>query len=85
MATALAFNPEQDAAPQLVAKGMGIVAENIISVAEEKNIPIYEDAKLSAQLQHLALGDQVPYELYEVVAEVLVFISSMDRQKHGKK
>jgi len=81
MATALKFNPDQDAAPQMIAKGLGLIADNIINKAKENNVPIYEDEKLSRQLYQLEIGDQIPYELYEVVAEVLVFISNVDQSK----
>jgi len=85
IANALKFNPNEDAAPQLIAKGMGLIAENIIKRAEEFDIPIYEDEKLSSQLKQLEIGDQIPYELYEVVAEVLVFIGTVDQSKNKKK
>lgn len=81
IANALRFNPEKDAAPQLIAKGVGLIAENILKKAKEYDIPIYEDEKLSNQLKQLELGEQIPYELYEVVAEVLVFISQVDQSK----
>ncbi len=81
MATALKFDPEKDAAPQMIAKGLGLIAENIISKAKESDVPIYEDEKLTRQLYQLEIGDQIPYEIYEVVAEVLVFISSVDQSK----
>ncbi len=81
LATALKFNPESDIAPQVVAKGFGLIAENIINRAKDNDIPIYVDEKLSSQLSSLQIGDQIPYEMYEVVAEVLVFISQIDNQK----
>lgn len=81
IANALRFDPEKDAAPQLIAKGIGLVAENIIKKAEAHNVPIYEDEKLSQQLKQLEIGEQIPYELYEVVAEVLVFIGTVDQKK----
>jgi flagellar biosynthesis protein len=81
MASALKFNPNEDAAPQVVAKGLGLVADNIIEKAKAADVPIYVDEKLSNQLYQLEIGDQIPYELYEVVAEVLVFISKMDQKK----
>lgn len=84
IANALRFNPEKDAAPQLIAKGVGLIAENILKKAKEYDIPIYEDEKLSNQLKQLELGDQIPYELYEVVAEVLVFIGQVDQSKKSK-
>ncbi len=81
MATALKFDPQKDAAPQMIAKGLGIVAENIIEKGTENNVPIYEDERLTRQLHQLEVGEQIPYELYEVVAEVLVFIGEMDKRK----
>lgn len=81
LATALKFNPESDIAPQVVAKGFGLIAENIINRANENDIPVYVDEKLSTQLSSLQIGDQIPYEMYEVVAEVLVFISQIDNNK----
>ncbi|MCD4714580.1 MAG: EscU/YscU/HrcU family type III secretion system export apparatus switch protein [Clostridiales bacterium] len=81
LATALKFNPEIDIAPQVVAKGFGLIAENIINRAKENDIPVYVDEKLSTQLSNLQIGDQIPYEMYEVVAEVLIFISQVDNKK----
>lgn len=81
IANALKFDPEADSAPRLVAKGVGVVAENIIKTARENDVPIYEDEKLSSQLKQLEVGDQISYELYEVVAEVLVFIANVDQRK----
>ncbi len=81
VANALRFDPEKDAAPQIIAKGIGLVAENIIKKAQENEVPIYVDEKLSNQLKQLEIGEQIPYELYEVVAEVLVFIGTVDQKK----
>lgn len=81
VANALRFDPEKDAAPQIIAKGIGLVAENIIKKAKENEVPIYVDEKLSNQLKQLEIGEQIPYELYEVVAEVLVFIGTVDQKK----
>ncbi|MDN5352519.1 MAG: flagellar biosynthesis protein [Clostridiales bacterium] len=80
MASALKFSPEEDAAPQVIAKGIGLVAESIIREAEANDVPVYVDEKLSHQLNQLKIGDQIPYELYEVVAEILVFISRVDNK-----
>ena len=85
IATALKFNPDIDAAPQLIAKGVGLIAENILKRAEDYDIPIYKDERLSQQLRQLELGEQIPVELYEVVAEVLVFIGSVDQKKKNNK
>ncbi len=81
VATALKYNIEEDVAPKLIGKGKGIVAQNIITKAKENKIPIYEDEKLARQLENLALGQEIPTELYEAVAEILVFIANIDMKK----
>lgn len=80
LAAALAFDPQKDSAPQVVAKGAGLIAENILKQAKDYDIPVYEDEKLAQQLSNLEVGETIPRELFEVVAEVLVFISRMDRE-----
>ncbi len=80
IATALKYDRGRDDVPRLVAKGMGLIAENIIEKAEEHDIPVYQDERLSRQLYNLSLGEDIPPELYEVVAEVLVFIAKMDKK-----
>lgn len=80
MAAALAFNPLKDSAPQVVAKGVGLVAENIIARAKDSDVPVYVDEKLVTQLHNIEVGDTIPPEMYEIVAEVLVFILSVDKR-----
>ncbi|WP_430882808.1 EscU/YscU/HrcU family type III secretion system export apparatus switch protein [Fusibacter sp. JL216-2] len=80
VATALKYNRGVDDVPKLVAKGLGLVAENIVKTGEEHDIPVYKDERLSKQLYNLALGEEIPPELYEIVAEVLVFIAKMDNK-----
>ena len=62
-----------DTAPALVASGRGYIAEAILQAAEEAGIPVREDAVLVEALAHLELGDRVPPELYQAVAEALVW------------
>lgn len=57
------------------------MADKIIEKAKENTIPIHEDEKLANTLSKLEIGDAIPPELYEVVAEVLVFVDSMDKIK----
>lgn len=78
LATALKYDRISDDVPKLVAKGLGLVAENIVKTAQVYDIPTYQDERLSQQLYNLSLGEEIPPELYEVVAEVLVFIARMD-------
>lgn len=83
-ATALQYSPETDVAPRIIATGKGIVAEKIIEKAQEKDIPIYEDRNLAKTLSALGIGEEIPPEIYEVVAEILIFIGSVDRS-YGEK
>lgn len=80
-AAALKYHSDSDRAPKVVAKGKGHVAKAIISRAEENQIPVYEDPKLADQLEKLSLGEEIPPYLYDVVAQVLVFIARLDKTK----
>ncbi len=79
-AVALAYEPG-DVAPKILATGKGEVADRIIEKAKESNVPLYKDNKLADTLSRLQIGDAIPPELYEVVAEILVFVDDMDRMK----
>jgi len=61
-------------APQIVAKGKGVVAEKLIAMAKENGIPIIENKLLVETLDKLNLNQQIPGELYQVVAEILVAV-----------
>lgn len=79
-AVAIEYVPNE-AAPRILATGKGQVADKIIEVAKENNVPLYKDDKLAGTLSKLKIGDMIPPELYEVVAEILVFVDDMDRLK----
>jgi flagellar biosynthesis protein len=73
-ATALRYEKETDSAPRLVAKGSGIIADKILQLAKEHNIPVKEDPHLVEVLAELDLNQEIPPELYRAVAEILAFI-----------
>lgn len=79
-AIALEYNPD-DEAPKVLATGRGTLAEKIIEKAKEADVPIHRDDKLADTLSRLEIGEMIPPELYEVVAEILVFVDSMDKIK----
>lgn len=83
-AVALEYNPEEDA-PRVIASGRGVLAEKIIEKAQESNVPIHRDDKLADTLSRLDIGEMIPPELYEVVAEILIFVDSMDKLKSKLK
>ena len=79
-AIALEYNPSEDA-PRVVASGRGLLAERIIERAKDANVPVHQDSKLADTLSRLEIGEMIPPELYEVVAEILVFVDAMDKIK----
>lgn len=81
VATAIKYERENDVAPRVVAKGVGYVADAIMEKASEGQVPVYKDEKLSRQLYNLELGEEIPFELYNVVAEVLLYIARLDQEK----
>jgi flagellar biosynthetic protein FlhB len=80
---ALRYKPDEgDEAPVVVAKGMDHVALRIREIAAEHDIPFYEDAPLARQLYAMVEIDQaIPLELYEVVAQVIVFIMQLRERR----
>ncbi len=83
-AIALEYDPS-DQAPRVVASGRGLLAEKIIEKAKESDVPIHRDDKLADTLSRLEIGEMIPPELYEVVAEILIFVDSMDKIKSKMK
>ena len=84
-AIALEYDPDE-VAPKIVATGRGKVAEKIIEAAKEADVPVHQDDKLADTLSKLDIGEFIPPELYEVVAEILVFVDQMEkiRSKMGQ-
>lgn len=70
-AIALEYDGKQ--APVVTARGHHEVAEEILQIARQQNIPVHEDEELSLLLSQLDLGDHIPEALYIVIAEVLSF------------
>lgn len=77
-AVALKYEMEEDIAPKVIAKGQGEVARKIVENAQEHDIPVYRDEKLAKQLGELETDDYIPEELYDAVAQILVFIAKVD-------
>lgn len=70
---------EEYYAPKVTAKGKGIVAENILEKAKEYGIETYIDEELLDSLMALSLGEEIPKELYEIVAKILVYVEDVDK------
>lgn len=79
-AAALTYDEAEHLAPKLIAKGSGEVADEIIKLAKENNIPIQEDATLVQLLSELEINEVIPEELYELVAEIFAFIYRVEKE-----
>ncbi|NLY48825.1 MAG: flagellar biosynthesis protein FlhB [Clostridiales bacterium] len=79
-AVALSYDPAETA-PKIIASGKGYLAEKIIEKAHEADIPVHKDEALAETLSKMELGSYIPPELYEIVAEILVFVDRMDKIK----
>lgn len=84
MAVAVGYDPDETA-PKIIATGQGVLAERIIDSAKEHQIPVHRDDRLANTLSRLEVGDFIPPELYEVVAEVLLFVDRLDKIKEKVK
>ncbi len=91
--TAVALHYDEQHAPRITAKGQAALADEIIALAREHDIPLHEDRQLAALLSQLELGSEIPRELYIAVAEVLAFAYMLtgkvpqewrEKQKEGK-
>ncbi len=70
---AVALHYDKKSAPRVTASGRGTVAEQILNVAEEHNIPLQPDPELARLLATIPLGSEIPPALYRAVAEVIAF------------
>jgi flagellar biosynthesis protein len=77
-AVALKYQTETDAAPKVTAKGEGLVAERIIQLARENQVPIKEDPDLVQILSQVDINKEVPPSVYKVVAELLAFVYKLN-------
>jgi flagellar biosynthesis protein len=83
-AVALRYEPKQDRAPKLVAKGRGYLAEKILELARQYNIPVRQDKNLLQILSRLDLNQEIPAEVYQAVAEILAFIYRLSNRQLEK-
>ncbi|MDM7202844.1 MAG: EscU/YscU/HrcU family type III secretion system export apparatus switch protein [Thermodesulfobacteriaceae bacterium] len=83
IAVALKYEPEKGA-PEVIAKGKGYLAELILKIAKEHNLPIKEDSHLVQELYKLELNKPIPRELYHAVAVVLAWAYKVNEKVKEK-
>ena len=80
-AVALGYNRSQDNAPKVLASGAGEIANKIISLAKEHDIPIKEDPDLIEILSKVEVDQEIPPNLYKAVAEIFSFLYKITNKK----
>jgi len=78
-AVALRYEPGGDAAPKVVAKGKGPVADQIVALARKHAVPVRHDPTLVSVLSRLKIDQEIPPEVYQAVAAILAFLHKMNR------
>lgn len=85
-AVALKYEATKKNAPKVIAKGVDAVAQRIKKVAQEHNIPLYEDKALARALfKTCEIGDEIPSNLYRAVAQVLAYIYKLKNKVKKKQ
>lgn len=83
IAVAVKYDKEKDHAPRVVAKGMQLKAEKIREIAKKHNIPIMKNVNLANSLFRVDVGQEIPEDLYDAVAEVLNFVYALQAEQAG--
>jgi len=84
-AVALHYDQKRGGAPQVVASGKGETAARIIETARGAGVQILEDPDLMEILAHVQVGEEIPAELYQAVAEVLAFVYRVNGRFGGSE
>lgn len=84
-AVALGYEEKKDVAPKVLASGKGLIAQKIIELAAENNIPIHSDADLIEILSVLEIDEHIPVEVYSVVAEIFTHLYEKNEELKQRK
>ena len=74
LAVALRYDPGKTQAPVVVAKGARMIAARIRELAQQHHIPLVENRPLAQNLYNLEVGQEIPAETYQAVAEILAYV-----------
>ena len=85
IAVALRYDDEEQAAPKVMAKGQRVMAEKIKEVARQFGVPIMRNVPLAHALHDVDIGDEIPEDLYEAVAEVLNFVYQLEAEEEERR
>ncbi len=79
-AIALRYEKGKDSTPKLVAKGQGYIADKIVELAKENDVPVIKDEKLLSAAYTLDIYEEIPPELYKAVAKILAYVEKLKKQ-----
>ncbi len=85
IAIAIKYDQTKDNAPRVVAKGMQMRAEQIRELAKQYGVPVMRNVGLANALFRVEVGEEIPEDLYDAVAEVLTFVFSLQEGAAAKK
>ncbi len=85
IAVAVKYDREKDNAPKVVAKGLRLRAEKIRAIAKEYGIPVMRNVGLANALFRVEVGEEIPEDLYDAVAEVLTFVFTLQQEQAAVK
>ncbi|MFT7433607.1 MAG: flagellar biosynthesis protein [Alphaproteobacteria bacterium] len=80
-AVAIKYDKGQNSAPHVSAKGRGVLAAKIIAIAKEHDVPIHSDADLVEILDKVEIEQEIPLEVYTIVAEIFAYIYKVNKKK----
>ena len=80
MAIALKYDSDKDGAPRVIAKGMRLKADKIRDIAKAYGVPVMRNVNLANALFRVEVGQEIPEELYDAVAEILNFVNELQAQ-----
>jgi len=83
-AVALRYDQAAQSAPKVLAAGYGEIAKAILKLARENNVHIHNDAQLAHLLARVPVGQEIPEEAYQLVAELLAFLYRTDKNLGNK-
>lgn len=85
IAVAIKYDKDKSKAPTVVAKGMRVHAEKIKEIAKHYGVPILRNVPLAQALNKLDVGEEIPEDLYEAVAEVLSFVFKIREEQENRQ
>ena len=84
VACALKYDAETMQSPTLTAKGSELIAQKIIKIAQEHNVPIIDNPPVARALFRMVdLNQEIPHELYKAVAEILLFVYGLKNNQNS--